>query len=147
MLTEAFQDGDNGISIRYCFYGKLFNLKRLQAKYKVQTEVLGEFKFADDMANCAPTEEKMQEGVDQVSDSGESYDLTMSIKKTEVVYQPAPGKPYNEPSITVKGKQLQVEDKFIYLGSTLTRVVHIDDEYLGSKLKVLWCCQHYYTAC
>ena len=40
MLTDAFQDGDNGISIRDRFDGKLFNLRRLQAKSKVQTEVL-----------------------------------------------------------------------------------------------------------
>ena len=30
--------------------------------------------------------------------------------------------------ITVKGQRLQVVDKFTYLGSTLSRVVHIDDE-------------------
>ena len=52
-----------------------------------------------------------------------------SIKKTEVVYQPAPGKPYKEePTTTVKGQRLQVVDKFTYLGSILSRVVHIDDE-------------------
>ena len=128
MLTDAFQDGDNGIPIRYRFDGKLFNLRRLQAKSKLQTEVLDGFLFADDMAKGAPTEEKMQKGVDQVSDSCNSYDLTISIKKTEVVYQPAPGKPYKEPTITVKGQRLQVVDKFTYLGSTLSRVVHIDDE-------------------
>ena len=94
----------------------------------MQTEVLDEFLFADDMAKGAPTEEKMQKGVDQVSDSCDSYDLTISIKKTEVVYQPAPGKPYKEATITVKGQRLQVVDKFTYLGSTLSRVVHIDDE-------------------
>ena len=94
MLTDAFQDGDNGIPIKYRFDGKLFSLRRLQAKSKVQTEVLDEFLFADDMAKGAPTEEKMQKGVDQVSDSCDSYILTISIKKTEVVYQPAPGKPY-----------------------------------------------------
>ena len=80
------------------------------------------------MANGAPTEEKMQKGVDQVSNSCDSYDLTISIKKTEVVYQPAPGKPYKEPTITVKGQCLQVVGKFTYLGSTLSTVVHIDDE-------------------
>ena len=101
MLTDAFQEGDNGIPTRYRFDGKLFKLKRLQAKFKVQTEVLDDFLFADDMANGVPTEEKMQKGVDQVSDSCNSYDLTISIKKTEVVYQPAPGKPYKEPTITV----------------------------------------------
>ena len=35
MLTATFQDGDNGIPIRYRFDGKLFNLRRLQAKSKV----------------------------------------------------------------------------------------------------------------
>ena len=28
----------------------------------------------------------------------------------------------------MKGQRLQVVDKFTYLGSTLSRVVHIDDE-------------------
>ena len=55
MLTDAFQDDDNGIPIRYCFDGKLFNLRRLQAKSNVQTEVLDKFLFADDMAKGAPT--------------------------------------------------------------------------------------------
>ena len=127
MLTDAFQDGDNGIPIRYHFDGKHFNLRRLQAKSKVQTEVL-DLLFADDMAKGAPTEDKMQKCVDQKSDSCDSYDLTISIKKTEVVYQPAPGKPFKEPTITVKGHRLQVVDKFTYLGSTLSRVVHIDDK-------------------
>ena len=40
---------------------------------------------------------KCKKGVDQVSDSCDSYDLTISIKKTEVVYQTAPGMPYKEP--------------------------------------------------
>ena len=90
MLTDAFQDGDNSITISYRFDGKLFNLRTLQTKSKVQTEVLDEFLCADDIAKGAPTEEKMQKGVDQRSGSCDSYDLKISIKKTEVVYQPAP---------------------------------------------------------
>ena len=46
ILTDDFQDGDSGIPIRYCFHGKLFNLRRLQAKSKVQIEVLDEFLLA-----------------------------------------------------------------------------------------------------
>ena len=84
MLTDALQDSDNGMPIRYRFDWKLFNPRRLQAKSKVQTEVLDEFLFDDDMAKLAPTKEKMQNGVDQISDSCDSYDLTISIKKTEV---------------------------------------------------------------
>ena len=52
----------------------------------MQTEVLDKFLFADDMANDAPTEEKMQKCVDRVSDICDSYDLKISINKTEVVY-------------------------------------------------------------
>ena len=48
MLTAAFQDGENGIPIRYRFDGKLFNLSCKPSK--VKTEVLDEFLFADDMA-------------------------------------------------------------------------------------------------
>ena len=92
------------------FDGKLFNLRRLQAKSKVQIEVLDEFLFADDMAKGAPTEEKMQKGADQIFDSCDSYDLTISIKKTEVVYQPAPDKPYHysERSNSVSGRQVHL---------------------------------------
>ena len=92
------------------------------------TEVLDEFLFADDMAKGPLTEDKMQKGVEQVSDSRDSYDLTISINTTEEIYQPAHGTPYKGPTITVKGERLQVVDKFTYLGSTLSRVVHIDDE-------------------
>ena len=92
---------------------------------------LDEYLFADDTAKGAPTEEKMQKGTAQESDSCDSCDLTISIKKTEVVYQPAPGKPYKEPTITVKGQRLQVVDEFTYLGSTLSRVVQFDDVVNG----------------
>ena len=52
----------------------------------------------------------------------------LARKKTEVVYQPSTGKPYNEPTITVNGQRLQAVDKFAYLGSSLSRAVYIDDE-------------------
>ena len=62
MLTDAFQDGDNGIPIWYRFDGKLFNLRRMQAKSKVQTEMLDKFSFANDMAKSVLIYEKMQKG-------------------------------------------------------------------------------------
>ena len=58
----------------------------------------------------------------------DNCDLTISTKKTEVVHQPEPVKPYNEPTITVNGQKLKVVDKFTYLGSTLCGAVHINDE-------------------
>ena len=112
MLMDAFQDSDTGFPIRYRFDGNIFNLRRLQAKTKVQTDVLDELLYADDMDKNANTEAKMQRAMDQVSQSCDNYDLTISTKKTEVVHQPAPGKPYNEPTVTVNGQKLKVVDKF-----------------------------------
>ena len=43
--------------------------------------------------------------------------------------------PYSEPTITVNGQKLQVVDKFTYLGSTLSRAVHIDDEVTARTAK------------
>ena len=56
-------------------------------------------------------------------------------KKTEAVHQPAPGNPYNEPTITVNGQKLKLVDKFTYLRSTLSRAVHVDDEVTGRIAK------------
>ena len=81
--------------------------------------MLDELLYADDMDKNANSEANMQRAMDQVSQSCDNYDLTISTKKTEVVHQPAPRKPYNE---------LNVVDKFAYLGSTHSRAVHIDDE-------------------
>ena len=114
MLTAAFQDSDNGIPIRYRFDGKLFNLRRLQAKSKVQTEVLDEFLFADDMAKGAPTEEKMHKGVDQVTDPCDSCVLTISIQKTEVHWQALQGAHhYSERSNIASGRQVHLPWKHI----------------------------------
>ena len=119
---------DAGFPIRNRFDGKLFNLRRLQAKCKVQTDVRDELLYADDMAKNGKAEKKIQEAMDRVSQACDNYDLTISTKQTEVVYQPTSGKPHSEPTITVNGQRQQVVDKSIYLGSTLSRAVHIDNE-------------------
>ena len=135
MLTDAFQDVDAGFPIRYRFDGKLLNLRRLQAKSKVQTDVVDKLLYADDLAENTKSEEKMQGAVDRMSKACDNFQLTISTKKTEVVHHPAPGKPYSEPTITVNGQKLQVVDKFTYLGSTLSRAVHIDDEVTARTAK------------
>jgi hypothetical protein len=56
MLTDAFRDGNTGIDIKYRIDGKLFNLRRLQAKSKIKTYNINELLFADDCALSAGTE-------------------------------------------------------------------------------------------
>ena len=65
----------------------------LQAKSKAQTDVLNELFNTDGMALNAKTETKMQEAMDQVSQACDNYDLTVRLRKIEIVYQPTPGKP------------------------------------------------------
>ena len=69
----------------------------------------------------------MQRSVDMFSDACKDFGLTISIKKTEVMHQPAPEKLYIEPSVTANGQRMNVVNRFTYLGSTLSQNV-IDDE-------------------
>ena len=128
MLTNAFQNTDLGIGLRYRVDGGLFNLRRLQAVRKVKETVLRDFLFADDCALNASTELEMQDSMDKFSSACDDFSLAINTKKTEVMHQPAPHTPYTEPSITVKGQRLPTADQFTYLGSTLSRAVTIDAE-------------------
>ena len=82
--------------------------------------------FADDCALCAPTEGDMQQMVDLFAEACTNFGLTISIKKTEVMFQPAPGEPYVEPVITINGQKLKATDKFPYLGSVMSNSATID---------------------
>ena len=128
MLSDAFRDANLGISLTYRTDGSIFNIRRLQAKTKVSETTINELLFADDCALNANSETSMQESVDKFANACDNFGLTISTKKTEVLHQPAPGKPYHEPSIQVNGERLKAVDKFTYLGSTLSRNVTIDDE-------------------
>ena len=94
MLLHAFHDCDAGFPIRYRFDGQLFNL-RMEAKSEVQTDVPDKLLYADNLAENAKTETKMQGSVDRMSQACDNFDLTISTKNTEVVNRPAPGKSYS----------------------------------------------------
>ena len=128
MLTDAFGDVDVGIGIKYRTDGSVFNLRRLQAKTKVLTDTINDFLFTDDCALNAASEAGMQFSTDRFSDPCNNFGLTISTKKTEVMHQPAPRKPYVEPNISINGQRLNVVDKFTYPDSTLSRNVVIDDD-------------------
>ena len=84
--------------------------------------------FADDCALNASSEPEMQQSMNKFLSACDSFGLTISTKKTEVMFQPAPRNAYIEPSITVKGVTLKVVESFAYLCSILSRSVFIDNE-------------------
>ena len=96
MLTDAFQDCDAGFPIKYRFDGKLFNLRRLQAKIKMQTDVRDWLLDANGLAENANTESKMQSSMSQLR----SYNQHKTNESLHLV-QKAHGKPCKEPTITV----------------------------------------------
>ena len=128
MLTEAFRNCDHGININYRSDGGLFNLRRLQARTKVNQSVVNSLLFADDCALNTNDRGEMQELMDNFSSSCDNFGLTINTKKTEILYQPAPGNEYQDPDIRVNGQTLKAVETFQYLGSILSRSANIDAE-------------------
>ena len=128
MLTDAFRDTNVDIGINYHTDSSVFNLRRFQEKTKVTSDTINYFLFADDCALNGASEADMQHSIDMFAKACNNFGLTISAKKNKVMHQPAPGKTYTEPNITINGQQLNVVDKFTYLGSRLSRNIVIDDE-------------------
>ena len=66
----------------YCFDDKsLINIRRLQAKSKVQTDVVDKLLYADDLVENAKSEENMQGIVDRMSKACDIILLTINTKR------------------------------------------------------------------
>ena len=128
MLHDAFKNCNKGVKIRFRCDGGIFNLQRLKAKTRVTFLLLLELLFADDCALMAYTQEDLQSAVDDFARSANRYGLTISIKKTEVLFQPRPGTLPHQPVITIGGEQLKAVDKFCYLGGFISQNARVDDE-------------------
>ena len=120
MLREAKEDLPDGIYIRFRIDGSLFNLRRLLVRTKTIEELIDDLLFADDCALLAHTEEALQHNVNRFSDAAKNFDLTISLKKTEVLYQPPPREAYSPPHISIDGTDLNAVEHFTYLGSVIS---------------------------
>ena len=127
-LTDSFRLGDIEVNLKFRTDGKLFNSRKLKAKTKVKKDIARDFLCANDCGLNAGTQSIMHESLNRFATACNNFGLTISIKKTEVIYQPAPKASYTEPVIIVNGEKLTVAENFIYLGSTLSHFVIIDKE-------------------
>uniref|UniRef100_K7E252 RNA-directed DNA polymerase n=1 Tax=Monodelphis domestica TaxID=13616 RepID=K7E252_MONDO len=128
VLRHAVMDLDLGIYIKYRLDGSLFDLCRLTAKTKTIETLILEAPFADDCALMAHQENHLQTIVDRFSTTTKLFGLTISLSKTEVLFQPAPGRPTNQPCITIDSTQLSNVNTFKYLGSTIANDGSLDHE-------------------
>ena len=128
MLSAALTKRSAGTTTHYRTDGRFFDLRRLKANTKVQEALVRDFLFANDCALAAHSEEDLQCLADCFSTAAMAFSLTVSIKKTEVLCQAAPGTTQPEPSIKIDGAALKNVEDFTYLGSCLSSSGGLDAE-------------------
>jgi len=69
------------------------------SKTKTFFELIRELLYADDADLVAHSEEDMQSTMNSFSNAYSIFGLTISLKKTKVMYTPAPGTAYTDPTI------------------------------------------------
>ena len=74
--------------------GNAFNLRRLNSKTRTSKVLTRDLLFADECALLAHTVDDIQAIANAFARSARRSGLTISLKKTEVIYQPKPGADY-----------------------------------------------------
>ena len=138
MLLSAHKDSDPGIQITYRTDRGIFNTQRQKTKTKV-TKSLASDLYADDCAITAPLKDDLQRLADSLSVATKCFGLTISIKKTEVTFQPAKGSRANMPEIKTNGKALHNVDSFTNLGSSLSSFNSLDKQVSNHIAKASAC--------
>ena len=110
----------SGIYIRSWTDGSLFNLQHLLTCMKTIQELITELLFAHDWDLLAEMKEALQHTVNHFSDEAKNFGLNISLKKTEVLYQPPPREAYSPPQISIDGTNLNAVEHFTYLGSIIS---------------------------
>lgn len=62
------------------------------------------------------------------AEAAELFGLEVSLKKTEVLYQPAPREDYRPPCITIGESELKTVHQFSYLGCIISLDAEVDKE-------------------
>ena len=130
MLHVAFKDTTDGVDIKSRSDVRLTSIatKHFDSRTLVSLYTIRELLFADDCALAAHSEEALQRLCDCFASAARRFGLIISIKKTEVLYQPARGNAYVPPVIFIEGKQLKAVELFKYLGSTVSNDASADAE-------------------
>ena len=98
----------------------MFSFGRLLARTKTIEEHITELLFADDCALLVHTEEAPRQSSKRFSDAAKNFGLTISLKRTEVLYQPPPREGHNPSHISIGCTNLSAVKHFTYLGSVIS---------------------------
>ena len=112
MLLIAFKDCDLGVPIQFRTDSNIFNLGRFQARTKTSLAVIRDLLYADDCALAARSLADAQQLFDRFHAAAVRFGLTVSLKKTEVMLQPASHSTSAQPVIKVEDTSIKAVDKF-----------------------------------
>ena len=91
---------------------------------KSKTVLVRVMLFDDNAALATHSEIAMQRLIDKFASAYENFDLTISLKKTNVSAQDVS----QAPEIKIGNHTLDVVDEFTYLGSTISIDLNLDSE-------------------
>ena len=111
----------------------IFNITPLRAKTKVTHLLIREMLFADNAAFTFHTEDALRQLVSRLSHACRGFDLTISIKKTDVMAQDS----VYPPAISVDGHILEVVENFTHLASTISSTLNIEVEVKNRIVKAV----------
>ena len=131
MLKHAFPDSSYGIPLTYRYSGGLFNNQRMKAKTLIKMTKVLDLLFADDCALVTHSLMEMQEVADTFSAACKAFGLTISTKKTELVFQPPPNySGATKPQLQIEGTSINLTEEFTYLGSKITNKATLNAEVI-----------------
>ena len=135
LLLSACIGSDPGIKNTYRTDRGIFNTRHPKAKMKVTKSLGHDLLYADDCAIVAHSKDDLQRLADILSAATKRFGLKISIKKTEVMFQPAMGSRANILEIKIDDKGLNNVDSFTYLSSNLSSSNSLNKEVSNASLR------------
>jgi len=108
----------------------MYDMRKLQNK-RNPVDFIRDLGYADDCALVSHSQEELQHFITRANEATQKYGLTISVKKTEVLHQkPNSEMKKDEKDLIFKlnDNDIKITNQFIYLGSTLTNEVTLDQE-------------------
>ena len=130
MLQYAFKNTTDGVVMKSRLDRNLgsINTSHFNAPTKVNYFTIRDLLFADDCALAALSQEALQRLCDCFANAARKFGLTISIKKTETLYQPGKGSAHVPQPILIDGQQLNDVPSFKYLGGIASSTASMDLE-------------------
>ena len=92
VMNNAFDGYDKGVWIQTRLSADLFNVNQFKTSSRTNKILIRELMFADDTAFIAHYHQDAQKIITCFANSAKDFGLNINITKTEMMYQPPPGR-------------------------------------------------------